>query len=143
MTFDGHPLKESGSAFRLPSTRAAPTAATLVGHVVVPASAGSHVVQLEWRAFGHDVALWWSQPDFLDGYAAGRSLVVTAEVLPVPVSTQPYEKDGNNLLGGMVNATSSELDSWRPVQGATVSFDLATEAAIKLSYSMTLGVADA
>ena len=44
--------------------------------------AGSHTVKLQWRRYGPTVPLWWSHPNFLDGFVSGRILTVTGEMYP-------------------------------------------------------------
>lgn len=83
---NGVPLRQS-SAYASPAGPYESFADTVGGHLVTEFGPGNHSVRLQWKkSVGGLVTSWSNRPSAHDGFAEGRSIVVTAQVSSVHVS---------------------------------------------------------
>lgn len=64
---------------------------TLGGHLAMEFGQGNHTVGLQWKkSSGGLVTSWSNRPSSHDGFAGGRSIVVTAQVSSTYVETKTF-----------------------------------------------------
>ena len=138
LVIDGVAYRDSTSATR--STAVVHGPGRLRGEIVLPIAAGAHTVAVEWRAISAGtldgrVNFWWSDPSFLDGFVAGRSLSVAGELSPLWTSPLvEYARIAANETGSSLASSSK----WRTLTDAAVGFSLVSDASVLVSYSLTL-----
>ncbi len=76
LVVDNEGYRQSGSHFQ-PLTDG-DSNMNLNGNLVLPLTAGSHTVKLQWKKVGNNVASWQSRPSWSDGFIGGRTVVVMA-----------------------------------------------------------------
>lgn len=77
---NGLPMRQS-AASTSPAGPYESYADTLGGHLAMEFGQGNHTVGLQWKkTSGGSVSSWSNRPSSHDGFAGGRSIVVTAQV---------------------------------------------------------------
>ena len=80
LVVDGLPMRHSAT-YTSPVGSYESYVDTLGGHLVVELGGGNHSVGLQWKKSAHGVVTSWSnRPSSHDGFAGGRSIIVTAQV---------------------------------------------------------------
>lgn len=80
LVVDDLPIRHS-AAYTSPAGPYESYVDTLGGHLVIQFGAGNHSVRLQWKkSIGGIVTSWSNRPSSHDGFAGGRSIVVTAQV---------------------------------------------------------------
>lgn len=117
---DGAPYRQSAATVG----DREPLVTTASGYLVLELVAGEYDVQLQWRKRGIDISLWAISSELLDGFAGGRSLVVSAQHRYL-WHTQPLE-----------TASLVSLDAWEPVTDMTLHFRLSETATFRFFYQL-------
>ena len=138
ITLDNQAYRESSTV----SSSATHTygCATLSGEVTMKVPAGSHTVKLQWRRYGPTVPLWWSHPNFLDGFVSGRILTVTGEMYPYVVSQPLSEARLKTPLKtaqqqGAIGGTNTS-SVWHDVGTTAIQFDMINAGRVSFSYDV-------
>ena len=130
IVLDDHAYRESSTVSS--SSTFTNGCATLHGEVTMKIPAGSHTVKLEWRRGGANVPLWWSHPNFLDGFVSGRMLTVTGEMYPFIVA-QP-------LIDARIKTTESQGSNsssvWRDIASTAINFDMINSGRVTFTYDV-------
>ena len=80
LVVNGLPMRQS-AAYTSPAGPYESYVDTLGGHLAMEFGQGNHTVGLQWKkSSGGIVTSWSNQPSSHDGFAGGRSIVVTAQV---------------------------------------------------------------
>lgn len=80
LVVDGLPWRQSATSISRGGSHGA-FVDTVQGHLVMAFGAGNHSVWLQWKKpWGGSIASWRNLPSAHDGYAGGRSIVITAQV---------------------------------------------------------------
>lgn len=119
---DGVQYRESASSVQYQMKSITPGIVT--GNVMVHLAAGAHVVKLLWRKSGPSERSWRTNPSVLDGFTAGRALVVTGETF----DTKSVEH--------LVPATRAQTDVWSDVGPTVLHFHLHTPSTVLLQYHL-------
>lgn len=109
LVVDGIPYRQSGS-HTSPLGRFEVSASQLRGQLVAELGSGAHQVQVQWRKWGAFVRSWASNPHAHDGFASGRTLVVSGDHRAVWY-TQPLSP-----------ARLAVNNQWQDVPDSSVSF---------------------
>jgi len=120
IVLDGRAYRESSSVSSS-STRTY-GCSTLTGEVTLKIPAGEHNVRVEWKTTGsgRSVPLWWSHPNFLDGFVSGRMLTVEGEMHPFQVA-QPLADVSIRTPTYQGNNHSS---TWHDIRSTAINFNL-------------------
>ena len=87
---------------------------------------GAHDVQLQWKKVGSGVATWSSRPSIADGFAGGRTVVVTARHRYI------WHSHADSI------ARIDAEGSWTDVPDTSLEFTLPEVASLRFLYSMTV-----
>jgi hypothetical protein len=157
IVLDGQAYRESSSVTY--SATSTTGCSTLSGEVTLSIPRGEHSVRLEWKKYGTNVPLWWSHPNFLDGFVGGRLLSVTGEMHPYTVAQPLGEAEplrssmASNLVAGSGSSSSSNHSSsssnhsssssnhsnvWRDIESTSVAFLLDDVGQVTFSYDLGL-----
>ncbi|KAH7476850.1 uncharacterized protein KRP23_7525 [Phytophthora ramorum] len=117
---DGSPYRQSATTV----DDREPLVATASGYLVLELPRGHHEVKLQWRKRGTHVLKWALASDILDGFAGGRSLIVSAQHRYL-WHTQPIT--ALSLLS---------VNKWEAVPGMAVSFRLSEAATMRFFYQL-------
>lgn len=120
VVLDGQAYRESSSVSSS-STRTY-GCSTLNGEVTLKVPAGKHNVRVEWKTSGNgrSVPLWWSHPNFLDGFVSGRMLTVEGEMHPFQVA-QPLI---DTSLRTPTYQGSNHSSTWHDIRSTIINFNL-------------------
>ena len=133
IVLDGQAYRESSSVTYSATTTTG--CSTLTGEVTLQIPQGDHVVTLEWRKYGTNVPLWWSHPNFLDGFVGGRLLSVTGEMHPYTVA-QPLGGEAEPLRTPMHHSGSNYSSVWRDIESTSVAFVLDDGGQVTFAYDV-------
>ncbi|CAM9173657.1 unnamed protein product [Ascophyllum nodosum] len=126
LVVDGLPMRHSAT-YTSPVGSYESYVDTLGGHLVVELGGGNHSVGLQWKKSAHGVVTSWSnRPSSHDGFAGGRSIIVTAQ---------------HHFMwhsAGFTNARISETGTWEAVPELTLTFLLPELASIRVLYSISV-----
>lgn len=120
VTVDGAPYRQSATTVGDRET----VVTTASGYLVLEMLAGPHIVALQWRKRGTGVSRWVISSELLDGFAGGRSLVVSAQHRFLWY-TQP-----------LTPAVLTSVDAWEPVQDMALQFRLSEVASVRIFYQL-------
>ncbi|TYZ65127.1 hypothetical protein PybrP1_009425 [[Pythium] brassicae (nom. inval.)] len=116
-----------GASYRQSATTVGdrePVVTTASGYLILEMLAGTHTVALQWRKRGTGVNKWVISSELLDGFAGGRSLVVSAQHRFL-WHTQP-----------LTPAALTSIDAWEPVQDMALHFRLSEAASVRIFYQL-------
>lgn len=120
VVLDGSPYRESATTV----SDNEPLVATVGGYLVVKVLAGKHEVKLQWRRRGEKIKQWLILSGVLDGFAGGRSLVVSAEHRFI-WNTQP-----------LTSAALTSVNTWINVPDMALNFRLLQNATLRIFYQI-------
>ncbi|DBA03616.1 TPA: hypothetical protein N0F65_006795 [Lagenidium giganteum] len=115
---DGVAYRQSGTSIGTND----PLMSTVSGYLGMELLAGPHEARLQWRKRGNRVSAWVISSAVLDGYAGGRSLVVSAEHRYLWY-TQPLSV-----------ASINSADRWEMVPDMSLQFTLTDVTNIRIFY---------
>lgn len=125
LLINGVPYRQS-SAHTSPGLSVESNSDTLTGHAAVNLGPGAHDVQLQWKKVGSGVATWSSRPSIADGFAGGRTVVVTARHRYI------WHSHADSI------ARIDAEGSWTDVPDTSLEFTLPEVASLRFLYSMTV-----
>lgn len=125
LLINGVPYRQS-SSHASPGLSMESNSDTLTGHAAVNLGPGAHDVQLQWKKLGAGVAAWGSRPSVADGFAGGRSIVVTARHRYI------WHTHADSI------ARIDAEGSWVDVPGTSLDFTLPDSSSLRFLYSMTV-----
>lgn len=120
VVLDGSPYRESATTVSYNE----PLVTTVSGYLVIEASAGKHEVKLQWRRRGEQIKQWLILSGVLDGFAGGRTLIVSAEHRFI-WNTQP-----------LTPAALTSVDTWSQVSDMALNFRLLQNATLRVFYQL-------
>jgi hypothetical protein len=120
VVLDDRPYRESGTTVGDNE----PLVTVASGYLAVEIPAGSHHAQLQWRKHGTRTSMWIITGNELDGFAGGRSLVVSAQHRFMWF-TQPLS-----------NAALKSKNAWEQVPDMTLSLRLSEASALRIFYQI-------
>ncbi|CAM9343751.1 unnamed protein product, partial [Hapterophycus canaliculatus] len=101
---------------------------TLGGHLAVEFGQGNHSVGLQWKkTSGGIVSSWSNRPSSHDGFATGRSIVVTAQHRYIWYST-----------AGNTDVRINETETWNEIPGLRLNLELPEPVSIRILYSISV-----
>lgn len=93
------------------------------GAIALELAPGPHAVSVQWQKYGSAVVAWSNLPDFLDGFAVSRSLVVVTSSMPIHTSAV------------LARAQPGGPASWRDMTDGAVTFQLPSVSYVHVTYS--------
>ncbi|CAM9734048.1 unnamed protein product [Scytosiphon promiscuus] len=127
LVVNGLPMRQS-AASTSPAGPYESYADTLSGHLAMEFGQGNHSVGLQWKKTpGGIVTSWRNRPSAHDGFAGGRSIVVTAQHRYMWYSTEGY-----------TDVRTEETETWDEIPGLRLNFELPEPASIRILYSISV-----
>ena len=121
LVVDGVAFRQSGSHMAAFSSFES-SAGELIGNLILFLEEGSHAVKLQWKKWGKFVRSWACQPNLLDGFSGGRSLVATGYFKNIEFK-QPTTGDRIIVAG-----------AWKNIKGMALSFSLIRDSEVRIGY---------
>ncbi|CAN0543623.1 unnamed protein product, partial [Ectocarpus sp. 12 AP-2014] len=127
LVVNGLPMRQS-AAFTSPAGPYESYVDTLGGHLSMEFGQGNHSVGLQWKkSSGGIVTSWSNRPSSHDGFAGGRSIVVSAQ------HRYMWYSAGSND-----DVQIDQTGTWNEIPGLRLQLELPEPASIRVLYSMSV-----